>query len=111
MKPEQEGADSDAAGDGATAASAAAAPKEGGDTIFGKIIRKEIPAKIVYEDDEALAFYDVVPAVRGGWVVGMVAVIALCKKLYMNHLFDLLLHLSALILTPPLSSNILYPLL
>ncbi len=26
----------------------------GGDTIFGKIIRKEIPAKIIYEDDEVL---------------------------------------------------------
>lgn len=24
----------------------------GGDTIFGKIIRKEIPAKILYEDDQ-----------------------------------------------------------
>lgn len=23
----------------------------GGDTIFGKILRKEIPAKIVYEDE------------------------------------------------------------
>ena len=32
-----------------------------GDTIFGKIIRKEIPANIVYEDDEALAFSDVNP--------------------------------------------------
>ncbi|CAI2310866.1 unnamed protein product [Caenorhabditis sp. 36 PRJEB53466] len=31
------------------------------DTIFGKIIRKEIPAKIIYEDDEALAFHDVSP--------------------------------------------------
>lgn len=26
--------------------------KAGGDTIFGKIIRKEIPAKILYEDDQ-----------------------------------------------------------
>ncbi|VDL78795.1 unnamed protein product [Nippostrongylus brasiliensis] len=33
----------------------------GGDTIFDKIIRKEIPAKIIYEDDEALAFHDVSP--------------------------------------------------
>lgn len=33
----------------------------GGDTIFGKIIRKEIPAKIIYEDDEVLAFHDVQP--------------------------------------------------
>ncbi|MEM9217825.1 MAG: histidine triad nucleotide-binding protein [Cyanobacteria bacterium P01_F01_bin.150] len=32
-----------------------------GDTIFGKIIRKEIPADIVYEDDLALAFRDITP--------------------------------------------------
>ncbi|TVQ07265.1 MAG: histidine triad nucleotide-binding protein [Leptolyngbya sp. DLM2.Bin27] len=32
-----------------------------GDTIFGKIIRKEIPANIVYEDDLCLAFTDVDP--------------------------------------------------
>jgi histidine triad (HIT) family protein len=31
------------------------------ETIFSKIIRKEIPADIVYEDDLALAFRDVVP--------------------------------------------------
>mmetsp|Transcript_21776 Transcript_21776/g.30769 ORF Transcript_21776/g.30769 Transcript_21776/m.30769 type:complete len:119 (-) Transcript_21776:125-481(-) len=31
------------------------------DTIFGKIIRKEIPAKIAYEDDICLAFHDVAP--------------------------------------------------
>ncbi|MDY6781621.1 MAG: histidine triad nucleotide-binding protein [Cyanobacteriota bacterium] len=31
------------------------------DTIFGKIIRREIPAEIVYEDDLALAFKDVSP--------------------------------------------------
>ncbi len=29
------------------------------DTIFGKIIRKEIPADIVYEDDQCLAFRDI----------------------------------------------------
>jgi histidine triad (HIT) family protein len=29
------------------------------DTIFGKIIRREIPADIVYEDDLALAFKDI----------------------------------------------------
>ena len=39
---------------------AAAAPKKG-TTIFQKIIDKEIPAKIVYEDDEVLAFDDVSP--------------------------------------------------
>ena len=32
-----------------------------GDTIFGKIIRREIPADIVYEDDLALAFKDISP--------------------------------------------------
>lgn len=31
------------------------------DTLFGKIIRREIPADIVYEDDEMLAFRDVNP--------------------------------------------------
>lgn len=31
------------------------------DTIFGKIIRREIPADIVYEDDLALAFRDISP--------------------------------------------------
>ena len=30
-------------------------------TIFSKIINKEIPAKIVYEDDEILAFEDIEP--------------------------------------------------
>ena len=30
-------------------------------TIFSKIINKEIPATIVYEDDEILAFEDVAP--------------------------------------------------
>ncbi len=32
-----------------------------GDTIFGKIIRREIPADIVYEDDAVLAFRDLNP--------------------------------------------------
>ena len=31
------------------------------DTIFGKIIAREIPADIVYEDDNVLAFRDVSP--------------------------------------------------
>ncbi|XP_071479706.1 uncharacterized protein [Diadema antillarum] len=35
--------------------------KPGGDTIFGKIIRKEIPADIIYEDDSTLAFRDINP--------------------------------------------------
>ncbi|MDO1527403.1 histidine triad nucleotide-binding protein [Fulvimonas sp. R45] len=32
-----------------------------GDTLFGKIIRREIPAEIVYEDDDILGFRDVNP--------------------------------------------------
>jgi histidine triad (HIT) family protein len=35
------------------------------DTIFGKIIRKEIPATIVYEDEQFLAFLDINPASKG----------------------------------------------
>lgn len=34
---------------------------EATETIFSKIIRKEIPAEIVYEDDLAIAFKDVNP--------------------------------------------------
>lgn len=30
-------------------------------TIFGKIIQKEIPAKILFEDEKCLAFHDVAP--------------------------------------------------
>jgi histidine triad (HIT) family protein len=31
------------------------------DTIFGRIARGELPARIVYEDDRCLAFHDVDP--------------------------------------------------
>lgn len=31
------------------------------ETIFGKIIRRELPADIVYEDDRVLAFRDIDP--------------------------------------------------
>jgi histidine triad (HIT) family protein len=31
------------------------------DTLFGKIIRREIPADIVYEDEDFLAFRDINP--------------------------------------------------
>ena len=31
------------------------------DTLFGKIIRREIPADIVYEDADVLAFRDIHP--------------------------------------------------
>ena len=33
----------------------------GGDTIFGKILRKEISCKFIYEDDQCVAFHDVNP--------------------------------------------------
>ena len=33
-------------------------------TVFKKIIDKEIPANIVYEDDEFLAFHDINPAAK-----------------------------------------------
>ncbi|KJE93055.1 histidine triad protein [Capsaspora owczarzaki ATCC 30864] len=44
----------------AKAIAAAQQPRQA-DTIFGKIARKEIPAQIVFEDDQALAFRDVSP--------------------------------------------------
>lgn len=31
------------------------------DTIFGRIVRREIPADIVYEDDDLIAFRDIAP--------------------------------------------------
>lgn len=31
------------------------------ETVFHKILRKQIPANIVYEDDEVLAFHDIHP--------------------------------------------------
>ena len=33
------------------------------ETIFSKIIRRELPADIVYEDDDVLAFRDIAPQV------------------------------------------------
>lgn len=39
------------------------------DTVFAKIIRREIPADIVYEDDDTLAFLDIKPAVPGHTLV------------------------------------------
>ncbi|XP_034408110.1 histidine triad nucleotide-binding protein 1 [Cyclopterus lumpus] len=39
----------------------AQAAKPGGDTIFGKIIRKEIPVELLYEDDKCVAFPDITP--------------------------------------------------
>ncbi|XP_032651345.1 adenosine 5'-monophosphoramidase HINT1 [Chelonoidis abingdonii] len=39
----------------------AQAARPGGETIFGKIIRKEIAAKIIFEDEQCLAFHDISP--------------------------------------------------
>lgn len=39
------------------------------DTIFSKIVRKEIPADIVYEDEHTLAFLDIAPNVLGHTLV------------------------------------------
>jgi histidine triad (HIT) family protein len=39
------------------------------DTIFGKIIRGEMPCHRVYEDDQVLAFLDVNPISRGHTLV------------------------------------------
>ncbi len=39
------------------------------DTIFSKIIRREVPADIVYEDDDTLAFLDIKPVAPGHTLV------------------------------------------
>lgn len=39
------------------------------DTIFGKILRNEIPCHLVYEDDKVIAFLDVNPLSRGHTLV------------------------------------------
>jgi histidine triad (HIT) family protein len=39
------------------------------DTIFAKIVRKEIPADIVYEDENTLAFLDINPVNPGHTLV------------------------------------------
>lgn len=38
-------------------------------TIFTKIINKEIPAKILYEDERVIAFYDINPKRPGHFLV------------------------------------------
>ncbi|XP_031562817.1 histidine triad nucleotide-binding protein 1-like [Actinia tenebrosa] len=43
-------------------AKAAAKENKNSETIFGKILKKEIPADIIYEDDKSIAFQDVNPA-------------------------------------------------
>lgn len=41
--------------------SKAQSAKPEADTIFGKILRKEIPCNFIYEDDKCVAFHDVNP--------------------------------------------------
>lgn len=39
------------------------------DTVFAKVVRREIPADIVYEDEDTLAFLDIAPANPGHTLV------------------------------------------
>lgn len=50
-------------------------------SIFTKIIRREIPAHIVAEDDQYLAFLDIMPLVRGHTLV--------IPKVEIDYVFDL----------------------
>ena len=51
------------------------------DTIFMKIIRREVPAHIVYEDDDTIAFLDVKPNVPGHILV--------VPKKWAENIFDI----------------------
>jgi histidine triad (HIT) family protein len=51
------------------------------DTVFMKIVRKEIPAQVVYEDDDTLAFLDIAPVALGHTLV-------IPKKPFVN-IFDI----------------------
>nr|ABK23114.1 unknown [Picea sitchensis] len=42
-------------------AALAATPDDGKPTIFDKILQKEIPSTVVYEDEKVLAFRDIAP--------------------------------------------------
>lgn len=50
------------------------------DTIFMKIIRREIPAHVVYEDDDTIAFLDVNPTAPGHTLV--------VPKTFAENIFD-----------------------
>ncbi len=39
------------------------------DTLFDKIVRKEIPADIIYEDETCLAFRDIAPTAKTHFLV------------------------------------------
>ena len=50
-------------------------------SIFTKIINREIPAEIIWEDENFIAFMDAFPAVHGHVLV--------CPKKEIDYLFDL----------------------
>ncbi|XP_077996631.1 adenosine 5'-monophosphoramidase HINT1-like [Glandiceps talaboti] len=35
--------------------------RQGDDTIFGKILRKEVPCDFIYQDEQVVAFHDIDP--------------------------------------------------
>ncbi|WBP84006.1 histidine triad protein HinT [Mycoplasmopsis edwardii] len=39
------------------------------DSVFTKIIKREVPANILYEDDRVIAFYDINPVQEGHFLV------------------------------------------
>ena len=51
------------------------------DCLFCKIINKEIPAHIIYEDDEVVAFLDIHPCALGHTVI--------VPKIHVNNILDL----------------------
>ncbi len=51
------------------------------ETVFAKIIRREIPADIVYEDDSVIAFLDIKPNQAGHTLV--------VPKTYARNIFDI----------------------
>ena len=55
------------------------------DCIFCKIAAGEIPAKLIYQDDEMLAFHDIKPAAPVHFLVIPRAHIASCAELTAGH--------------------------
>ena len=53
------------------------------DCIFCKIINKEIPAKILYEDEDTLAFYDISPKAPTHFLV--IPKLHISSLDYINH--------------------------
>lgn len=51
------------------------------DTVFAKILRKQLPAHVVYEDDDTLAFLDINPVQPGHTLV--------IPKKYARNIFDI----------------------